>query len=73
MPEHAPLITSHQQSCGRGLMPQCLTAGPVKAEGQKYHLEDEGHRPTDADRLVEAQLQILTRKEEVVRPRSNLH
>lgn len=54
-------------------MPQCLTAGPVKAGGQKYHLEDEGHRPTDADRLVEAQLQILTRKEEVVRTRSNLH
>lgn len=47
--------------------PKCES---VKTEEQKYHLEDEGHRPTDADGLVEAQLQILSRKEEHKSPQA---
>lgn len=51
------------------------THDSVMTEGQKYHLEDEGDRPTDADCLVEAQLQILTRREEkrtCIRPSARL-
>ena len=36
----------------------------IRKEVQKYHLKYEGHRPTYANRLVKAQLQILLRGQE---------
>lgn len=37
----------------------------MRKVGQIYHLKDEGHCPTYANRLVKAQLQILLRGENV--------